>query len=91
MLGYDIDSFWDQTPRTLGLAFDAGNEKLRIEHNERAWLAWHTAALHRVKRPPALSKLQVARPVSGRPQWQDQLEGLKRWVEQTGGKVIYNG
>lgn len=87
MLGYDPESFWDQTPRTLSLAFEAGNENRRMAHNDRAWLAWHVAGLQRVKRFPPLSNLQVAR----KPQTHldEQLEGLKNWVQATGGKVIY--
>ena len=90
MLGYDHESFWDQTPRTLSLAFDAHNETRRIAHNDRAWLAWHVAALQRAKRVPSLTKLQIAKPqASAGPAWKSQLEGLKHWVQASGGKVIY--
>jgi hypothetical protein len=88
MLGYDHDAFWDQTPRTLSLTFEAGNENLRMAHNDRAWLAWHVAGLTRSKRMPSLSNLQVARKPMQQP-LDEQLEGLKNWVQATGGTVIY--
>ncbi|WP_152033398.1 hypothetical protein [Bradyrhizobium sp. DOA9] len=50
-LGYTHESFWDQTPRTLALTFEAARIRQRREHNERMVLAWHTAFLPRQKRP----------------------------------------
>lgn len=87
MLGYDHDSFWDQTPRTLSLTFEAFNEMQVRAHNERAWLAWHTAALSRAKSIGPLSRMLVSKPVLNTQE--EQIEGLKRWVLATGGKVIY--
>lgn len=88
MLGYDHESFWDQTPRTLSLTIRAYNERIIDEHNERAWLAWHTAGLSRTKKMPRLESMLAKKP-TGRPKWEEQLEGLKRWVKATGGKIIY--
>lgn len=89
MLGFDLETFWDQTPRTLSLAFEAGNENLRMAHNDRAWLAWHVAGLQRIKRMPSLSNLQVARKPTQQTRLDEQLEGLKNWVQATGGQVVY--
>ena len=58
-LGLDPDDFWTKTPRYIGLIFEGKAAQLRREHNERAWLAWHTAGLPRVKKFPALKKLTV--------------------------------
>jgi predicted alpha-1,6-mannanase (GH76 family) len=88
MLGYDHDAFWDQTPRTLSLTFEAYNNQLKDEHNERAWLAWHIAALQRSKKFPHLRSLLVKESET-QPSWQQQLEGLKQWVQATGGKIVY--
>lgn len=58
-LGFDPETFWDQTFETLQLCLDGKGEALAREHNERAWLAWHTAVLQRIdpKKFPKLEKL----------------------------------
>ena len=86
-MGYDHESFWDQTPHTLSLTFEAYNIRLMDEHNERAWTAWHVAALQRNKRLPNLKSLltEKKRPLT----MEEQIEGLKNWVQATGGKIIY--
>jgi hypothetical protein len=90
MLGYDLDSFWDQTPRTLSLAFAAYDETQVNDYNGRAWLAWHMAALSRSKKLPPLRNLmsKVTTPKSA---MEEQIAGLVRWVRATGGRIIYNG
>lgn len=55
------------------------------EHNDRAWLAWHTAVLTRNQKITPLRTLLV-RPK--KVSWQDQLEGLKAWVVASGGKIV---
>ena len=57
------------------------------QHNERAWLAWHTAALQRTKTLPQLHTLLAKR--QNEADLDDQLEGLKRWVQAAGGNIIY--
>jgi len=96
MLGYDHESFWDQTPRTLSLTFDAGHENRINEHNQRAWLAWHVAGLQRAKRMPPLNSLIVRKTAllamrDRHIAMEEQIAGLVRWVQATGGKIIYNG
>jgi hypothetical protein len=87
MLGYSHDDFFDQTPRTLSLTFQAYNDRLMYQHNERAWLAWHTAALQRTKTLPQLQTLLAKK--QSQADMEDQLEGLKRWVQAAGGKILY--
>lgn len=87
MLGYDHEDFWDQTPHTLSLTWEAFNDRRAMEHNDRAWSAWHTAGLQRVKKFPPLQSLLAKRQTSQT--MEDQLEGLRKWVVATGGKVIY--
>lgn len=41
-------------------------------YNERAWLAWHTAAMPLMKRFPRLSELQVKPQQEPRQTWQEQ-------------------
>lgn len=87
MLGYDHDAFWDQTPHTLSLTFEVHNDRLINEHNERAWGAWHTAALQRTQRFPQLRDLIMHKQTAA--VLDQQLEGLKNWVQATGGKIVY--
>jgi hypothetical protein len=68
------------------LIFEAQNIRLMREHNERAWMIWHSEALHRQKRLPAMSTLQARPPIAQ--DWEAQLAELKAWVVATGGKII---
>lgn len=52
-VGFDIDSFWDQTPRTVFIGIQGKNEAARIAHNQRAWAAYHTASWQRSKKMPS--------------------------------------
>lgn len=86
MLGFDHESFWDQTPRTLSLTFAAKTDQQIQEQRNRAWLAWHIAMLQRAKKIPPLRSLYVKpRPLTV----DEQTNALKNWVLATGGKVIY--
>ena len=52
--------FWASTPRQTHRLYQAFERRQRREHNDRAWLAHTTAALHRASgRMPPLSKLQL--------------------------------
>lgn len=53
--------FWASTPRQTQRLYQAFERRQRREHNDRAWLAHTTAALHRSegKRFPPLSRLQL--------------------------------
>jgi hypothetical protein len=54
------------------------------ERNERAWLAYTTAALHRATKRITLQSLLIKPKRS----LDEQLAGLAAWVAATGGKVI---
>lgn len=59
------------------------------EHNDRAWMTWHIAALQRVKRIPPLRKLQVRPRRSLRKQSPaEHLAAVKAWVATNNIKVI---
>lgn len=87
-LGYDHESFWDQTPKTLSLTFDAARIKSAVEHNERAWLAYHVGVLHRTKKLPPLRKLQVRIPDQHRQSPEEMQAILKQWTLSSGGKIV---
>lgn len=86
MIGFDPESFWDQTIRTMSIAMNGKLRAARREHNQRAWLAWHVAALQRAKKLPTLkSMLARDRP---RPQsWQQQSTIMQSWAVAHNGKL----
>jgi hypothetical protein len=55
--GFEPDAFWDQTLETLSLCLEGKQAQFEREHNERAWLAWHAAALPLQKQFPKLESL----------------------------------
>lgn len=71
-MGLDPDAFWTKTPRYVSLIFEGKAAQFRREHNERAWLAWHTAGLPRMKKFPDLKKMlarEVRKPQTSEQQW----------------------
>ncbi len=57
--GRDHSHFWGLTYREIDAILEGNAAKLRNEHNQRAWLAWHTATIPMAKRPPRLSELLI--------------------------------
>jgi hypothetical protein len=71
--GFTEDEFWSKTPRQIALAYQAREIRLRREHNDRAWLAWHIAALQRTqKRLPPITKLMFKEKIIKPQTWQEQ-------------------
>jgi hypothetical protein len=68
--------------REIGVILDGVAQRLKREHNDRAWAAWHTAALHRQKKMPPLNTLtHAASPRRRRRQsWQEQLAMAEAWT-----------
>ena len=74
--------------RQIVQVFEAQQDRLTREHNDRAWLAYHVAVLVRNKTVTPLRRLQ-AKPRNRKPQTpQQQIEIAKLWVAALGGKVI---
>nr|WP_047166904.1 hypothetical protein [Sphingomonas sp. Y57] len=76
-MGHRPDDFWAQTPRLFACAVRAHSNAAQIRSDQRAWLAWTTAALGRAKTLPPLKRLLSRRkPViqkgKAKP-WEDQL------------------
>jgi len=79
MIGFDPESFWDQTLRTLSIAMHGKLRAARRDYNQRAWLAWHIAALQRAKKLPKLKTLLTRD--KPRPQsWQEQAMIMQSWA-----------
>lgn len=55
---------------------DGATERLKREHDERAWLAWHTAALPRTKKFPPLKDLLIGAKPKRPKTWQEQLAAV---------------
>ena len=49
--------FWVSTPRVISVVLSGVAERLARQQHGRAWLAWHTAALPRLKQFPTLESL----------------------------------
>jgi hypothetical protein len=66
--------------------FAGKQAQLNREHNERAWLAWYTAAMPRFKTFPKLRALQVrSRKAAQSPD--EMLAIAKQWTVLLGGEV----
>jgi hypothetical protein len=79
MIGFDPETFWDQTIRTLLIAMNAKLRAARRDHNHRAWLVWHVAALQRMKKLPRLKSMYAKE--KPRPQtWQEQAMIMQSWA-----------
>lgn len=68
--GFDPAAFWSLTPRLYLVQMRGAGERLKREHEGRAWLAWHSAALDRAKKLPALRRFVTGR--AARPQRQSR-------------------
>lgn len=55
--GLDPSHFWTLTYREISAILDGAAKRLRREHDERTWLAWHIAALQRAKKLPKLETM----------------------------------
>ena len=72
--GLDPDAFWIKTPYEASLILEGRGEALDREHNEFAWLAWHIAALPRMKVFPKLKDLQSRTKASSRKEMSPDLQ-----------------
>jgi hypothetical protein len=75
------------TPRQLERCFRAQADIFDREHKARAWLAWHVAALMRVKKLPRLERIAGRSPT--RPQTPDEMLAIIKMLNAAyGGSVI---
>lgn len=83
--GLSPESFWDQTPATLAAILEGRQRAMRHEQEGRAWLAWHTAALWRIKKLPKLREL-MPQPEKrkARQSWEEQLAIVRAWTARAG-------
>ena len=55
----DPSHYWCLTYREIDAILEGNAARLRNEHNQRAWLAWHGGMLGRVKKMPRLDTLLI--------------------------------
>ncbi|WP_315804033.1 hypothetical protein [Bradyrhizobium sp. SZCCHNS3002] len=87
--GLDDDAFWRKSPRQIVAVLKGREAGLIRDHNDRAWSAYITAMLPRMKRPPTLRKLQVRDSAARRPRqsWQDMKAVARMITLMHGGEV----
>lgn len=80
------ERFWRVTPRQYLRQMKGRASELRRAHNDRAWLAWHAAALPRMKKFPELKKLVIRDPAAA--QTAEQMMAIaKQWALALGGTI----
>lgn len=84
--GLDPERFWKLTPREIARETLSHIRLLEREHDERAWLAWHIAALPRERKFPRLKQLMSQRKKPKKPQSPDiQLAQMRAMFLAFGG------
>lgn len=78
--------FWDLTLREVYAISDGVAERLKREQKDRAWLAWHIAALTRTTKMPKLEKLVASDKPKTPQDWQAQLAIAQQWASVTGAR-----
>lgn len=93
VVGGDGQSFWHLTPREVQSVFDGHAERLKREHNDRAWAVWHIAFLtvyapEKADQFPTLSRLRIAdqKPQPRTAGWEDEFARFSAWATAKGRK-----
>lgn len=64
----------------MRLLAEAAAKKFEREHNSRAWLAWHIAAMQKMKKLPPLTKLIMKQTAKPRQNWRQQMNVMSEWA-----------
>lgn len=84
--GQSYDLFWRLTLREIGIVLDGSANRLRREHNDRAWAVWHTAYLtaYAPEKPRDFTKLKLLlhdAPVKTRSlDWRNEFAAFSAWA-----------
>ncbi|MBP2465901.1 hypothetical protein CN204_17665 [Sinorhizobium meliloti] len=79
--GQDPARFWRLTVREITVILEGCANRLKRQHNERAWLAWHIEALARQTRLPKLKTLLHGAPAGKRRMSPEEIEAVARtWL-----------
>jgi hypothetical protein len=66
----------------MKLLVEAAAKKYEREHNARVWLAWHVAALHRMKKLPDIKRMFLSQSSRPRQTWRQQLMVVTEWANR---------
>lgn len=80
-IGLDPDRFWGLAPKQASAEIKAAVERQRRHHDELAWVAWHTAALHRIDKMPSLREFMGHKPRER--DWREIGAELTAWAKST--------
>lgn len=79
----------------MKLLIEAAAKRFEREHNARVWLAWHIAAMQRMKKMPDIKKMFLNNASRPRQSWQQQLQIMTKWAAQHNAyeqqKALING
>jgi len=83
-MGLNSERFWNLCPVEVLREIEAAVKKQIRQRNELAWLAWHTAKLHRVNKMPKLKTLmiEIADKKKKKISWQEQFNKVMAWAER---------
>src|SRR3546814_4003236 len=86
--GFDPDSFWRQTPRTLKAIMAGYSARVKWAHRERMSAAWHGAAFERSKKMPKLIEVLGDEAKTKQRSNNQMLQMLRSITKQRGGLKI---
>lgn len=82
--GVSVLEFWDLTPRETYMAIEAALWRDRRRQKQDLSLAWHTAALTRVKRMPSLKSLLTSQTKARRLKGEELRKRRREFREMSG-------
>lgn len=72
--------FWELTWREVDAVLRGALRRAERAHNARAWAAWHSAALTRVRKFPPLEKLMVGQAPARRQSPREIQAAVEMWM-----------
>ncbi len=71
----------------MKLLAEATAKRFEREHNARAWLAWHIAAMQRMKKLPNFKNLMLKNTSKPRQTWRQQLVIMSDWAAKHNARI----
>lgn len=64
------------------MLIEAAAKRYERDYNARVWLAWHVAALSRMKKLPDIKKMFMSQTSKPRQNWRQQLQVMTEWANR---------